>query len=119
MPTYRIFRMKEQSRLSFRAAPHTSGETAVKLKDYLESGSVEADSTYEAWESLRSTSEPLEVGDILESELGGIKICKYIGFEDAKWVVPEIKPALEGLAAMPADPANVAAPTPDATAGKL
>ncbi len=111
--------MKEQSRLSFRAAPHTSGETAVKLKDYVESGSVEADSTYEAWESLRSTSEPLEVGDILESELGGIKICKYIGFEDAKWVIPEGKPILEGLTAVPTEPVAAVAPTPDATAGKL
>lgn len=111
--------MKEQSRLSFRAAPHTSGETAVKLKDYVESGSVDADSTYEAWESLRSTQQPLEVGDILESELGGIKICKYIGFEDAKWVVPEVKPTLEGLTAIPADSVNVPSPTPDAAAGKL
>lgn len=111
--------MKEQSRLSFRAAPHTSGETAVKLKDYLESGSIDADSTYEAWESLRSTEHPLEVGDILESELGGIKICKYIGFEDAKWVVPEMKPGLEGLGALPAEPVAAGAPTPDVAAGKL
>ena len=111
--------MKEQSRLSFRAAPHTSGETAVKLKDYVESGSVDADSTYEAWESLRSTNQPLEVGDILESELGGIKICKYIGFEDAKWVLPEVKPSLEGLTSMSADPVTAASPTPDTAAGKL
>ena len=105
--------MKEQSRLSFRAAPHTSGETAVKLKDYIEGGSGEAASAYEVWESLRGTEQPLEVGDILESDLGGIKICKYIGFEDAKWILPEVKPA--------AEPETVAAgaPTQDAAAGKL
>ena len=94
MQTYRIFRMKEQARLSFRAAPHTSGETAVKLKDY-----IEAVNTYEAWERLRATELPLQVGDILESELGGIKICKYIGFDDAKWIIPDVKPAADPLPA--------------------
>lgn len=111
--------MKEQSRLSFRAAPHTSGETAVKLKDYVEAGSVSAESTYEAWESLRTTDQPLEVGDILESEVGGIKICKYIGFEDAKWIVPEVKPGPDGQPALSAEPVTAGVPTPDAAAGKL
>ena len=105
--------MKEQARLSFRAAPHTSGETAVKLKDYLEAESIEAVNTYEAWELLRSTELPLQVGDILESELGGIKICKYIGFDDAKWILPEVKPAPEAVFA------EAGARTPDATVTKL
>ena len=105
--------MKEQARLSFRAAPHTSGESAVKLKDYLEAGSIEAVNTYEAWELLRATDRPLEVGDILESELGGIKICKYIGFDDAKWIIPEVKPAVEPI------PVAAGAPTPDFNTGKL
>lgn len=104
---YRIFRMREQARLSFRAAPHTSGETAVKLKDYVEGESIEALNTYEAWELLRGGEKPLEVGDILESELGGIQICKYIGFDDAKWIVPEVKasdvPAAAGSTADPAE----------------
>lgn len=99
--------MKEQARASFRTSPHTSGETAVKLKDYLEAESIAADSTYEAWEMLRTTEQPLQVGDILESELGGIQICKYIGFDDAKWILPEVKPSTE------------APPTPDAIASKL
>ena len=105
--------MKEQARLSFRAAPHTSGESAVKLKDYLEAGSIEAVNTYEAWELLRATDRPLEVGDILESELGGIKICKYIGFDDAKWIIPELKPAVEPIAVA------AGAPTTDLSTGKL
>ena len=99
--------------MSFRAAPHTSGETAVKLKDYVESGAVEADSTYEAWELLRSTDQALAVGDVLESELGGIKICKYIGFDDAKWILPDVKPPLDGMAG------GTASPQADATVGKL
>jgi hypothetical protein len=99
MAIYRIFRMKDQARLSFRSAPHTSGETAVKLKDYLEAGSIEADSPYAAWESLRASERPLEVGDILENELGGIQICKYIGFDAAKWIIPEGKTGPEPVAA--------------------
>ena len=109
MPTYRIFRMKEQARLSFRAAPHTSGESAVKLKDYVEADLIEAVNTYEAWELLRATELPLQVGDILETELGAIKICKYIGFDDAKWIIPDAKP--------PAEPLPV--PATEATASKL
>ena len=109
MPTYRIFRMKEHARLSFRAAPHTSGESAVKLKDYVEADSIEAVNTYQAWELLRATELPLQVGDILETELGAIKICKYIGFDDAKWIVPDAKP--------PAEPLPV--PATEATASKL
>ena len=99
--------MKEYARLSFRAAPHTSGETAVKLKDYVEADSIEAVNTYEAWELLRATELPLQVGDILETELGAIKICKYIGFDDAKWIVPDVKPPAEPL------------PATEATASKL
>ena len=113
MPTYRIFRMKEQARLSFRAAPHTSGESAAKLKDYVEAESIEALNTYEAWELLRATERPLEVGDILESELGAIKICKYIGFDDAKWILPEVKPVIDVI------PVTAGAPTPDAASGKI
>ena len=113
MPTYRIFRMKEQVRLSFRSAPHTSGESAAKLKDYVEAESIDAINTYEAWELLRATDRPLEVGDILENELGAIKICKYIGFDDAKWIVPEIKPAIDAM------PVTAAAPPTDAASGKI
>lgn len=105
--------MKEQARLSFRAAPHTSGETAVKLKDYVEAESVDAVNTYEAWEILRASQTPLEVGDILESELGGIQICKYIGFDAAKWIIPEVKNPAEGFA-----PTGATAQA-DAAAGKL
>lgn len=105
--------MKEQSRPSFRAAPHTSGETAVKLKDYVEAESVDALNAYEAWDLLRASERPLEVGDILESELGEIKICKYIGFDDAKWIVPELKQPLDPV------PVTPGAATAESTAGKL
>lgn len=105
--------MKEQARTSFRAAPHTSGETAVKLKDFLEAGSVDAANAYEAWDSLRAAEQPLDVGDVLESELGEIRIYKYIGFENAKWILPEVKPAQEAV------PVPAGDPTPEPAASKL
>lgn len=67
----------------------------MKLKDYLESDSVEAANVYEAWETLRDSENPLAVGDVLETELGQIRICKYVGFEEAKWILPEVKVATE------------------------
>lgn len=91
MPCYRIFRMKDAPRQSFRNAPHTSGVTQVKLKDYEESANVEAANPYEAWEQLRNSERPLEVGDVLETELGELRIYKYVGFEEAKWILPEQK----------------------------
>jgi hypothetical protein len=87
--------MRDHVRQHFRNAPHTSGESAAKLRDYIEGGTVEAANVYEAWEQLRSTESPLDVGDLLETELGALKICKYVGFEDAKWVIPEVKPSSE------------------------
>ncbi|MBM3785817.1 MAG: hypothetical protein FJW30_15750 [Acidobacteria bacterium] len=89
MPEFRIFRMKDHVRARFRNAPHTSGESPAKLIDYVESGKVEAANAYEAWESLRGSEDALQVGDLLETELGALKIYKYVGFEDAKWIVPE------------------------------
>jgi hypothetical protein len=29
------------------------------------------------------------VGDVLEDESGVLRICKYTGFEEAHWVMPE------------------------------
>lgn len=92
MPQFRIHRMKDQPRESFRWAPHISAEATVKLKDYEQAGEIEASHEYEAWSSLRSTDRPLQLGDLLETESGELRICKYIGFEPAKWFVPEPPP---------------------------
>jgi hypothetical protein len=89
MPAYQLHRLKEAQRQQYRWAPHTSGLTTVKPKDYEPAGIVEADSPYGAWEKLKQTDNPLQVGDILEMEGGRLRICKYIGFEEAQWFVPE------------------------------
>jgi hypothetical protein len=52
---------------------------------------VEALHEYDAWRILREEGAPLEVGDVLETEDGQLRICKYVGFEPAQWVIPEIK----------------------------
>lgn len=93
MPLYRIHRMKDLARQQFRWAPHTSGVTVVKTRDYEPAhhehcATVEAPTPYAAWVGLRGSSTPLDIGDILETE-GELRILKYVGFEEARWYVPE------------------------------
>jgi hypothetical protein len=81
--------MKDAPRQQFRWAPHVSGAASVKPKDYEPAGEVEAENEYAAWAVLRNSERPLGVGDILETPLGQLRICKYVGFEEARWFVPE------------------------------
>ena len=93
MPLFRVYRMKESPRQQFRWAPHVSGSATVKPKDYDPDIQVEAANEYDAWRMLRQSDQPLVVGDILEAEGGQLRICKYVGFEPAQWVLPEPTPA--------------------------
>lgn len=97
MAHFRIHRMKQGPRENFRWSAHTGGHTQVKPRDYEPDGAVDADSCYAAWMSLRGTAESLDVGDLLESETGDLRICKYVGFEEARWVLPELKTGLENV----------------------
>jgi hypothetical protein len=91
MPLFRIYRMKDSPRQQFRWAPHLAGSASLKPKDYEQRGEVEALNEYEAWRALREAAEPLCVGDLLESDRGELRVCKYVGFEPAQWVLPEQK----------------------------
>ncbi|MGP0073309.1 MAG: hypothetical protein ACLPWF_15430 [Bryobacteraceae bacterium] len=100
MPAYQIHRLKETPRQQFRWAPHTPGVTIVKLKDYEQGTVVEAASPYALWLALRESDHALAVGDLIEvvSDLmsapgGELRILKYIGFEEARWYVPEPAPS--------------------------
>ena len=84
--------MKEAPRQQFRWAPHVSGCASVKPKDYEQRGEIDAPNEYEAWKLLRDSGEPLEIGDLLETAEGQLRICKYVGFEPAQWIIPEPKP---------------------------
>lgn len=109
MAAYRIYRLKETQRNHFRWAPHTSGATVVKPRDYEQTGSVEAPTVYAAWSRLRETQEALKVGDLLQEEQGDLCICKYVGFEQARWVLPETEPGRESerpASGMPCDTAE-------------
>jgi hypothetical protein len=89
MPLYRIHRLKESHRQQFRWAPHTAGVTIAKPK-YYELGTVqEAATPYALWLALRETANALNLGDIVEMEAGELRILKYIGFEEARWYMPE------------------------------
>lgn len=98
MPTYRIYRMKDTPRQQFRWAPHVTGCAAVKPRDFDQRGEIQAANDYDAWRLLRDGDEPLTVGDLLESDRGELRICKYVGFEAAQWVLPEVKPRVEAPA---------------------
>ncbi|MBM3811708.1 MAG: hypothetical protein FJW20_08725 [Acidimicrobiia bacterium] len=110
MPLYRIHRLKPNPRQSFRWAPHTAGAASVKPRDYEPAGEVDASSPYAAWAALSQSEQPLEVGDLLEQPGGVLCIYKYVGFEKANWVIPEIKSGMEN------DPAAAGPPVPDACA---
>jgi hypothetical protein len=94
MPNYRIYRLRAHLKQSFRSAPHVSGVASVKPRDYdiqdEQVQMVEADTPYAAYFAMKETAEPLEPGDLLEVE-GTLRIYKYVGFEEAKWVLPEPK----------------------------
>ena len=92
MPVYQIHRMKDAPRQQFRWAPHTSGVSIIKPKDYEPGETLEAPTAYAAWLALRSSERPLAIGDVLEWE-GQLRILKYIGFEEARWWTPEPAPA--------------------------
>src|ERR1700734_4469820 len=93
MPAYQIHRLKETQRQQFRWAPHTPGVTIVKLKDYEEGPVIEAASPYALWLALRESDNAIAVGDLIEvvgdAPGGELRILKYIGFEEARWYVPE------------------------------
>jgi len=95
MPLFRIHRMKDSPRQQFRWAPHVSGSATVKPKDYEPAGEVEALNEYDAWQQLRASDQPLAVGDLLETESGQLRICKYVGFEPAQWLLPEPPPVIQ------------------------
>ena len=107
MASYRIYRMKEAPRQQFRWAPHVAGAASVKARDYEPEGEVQADGEYDAWSRLRASDHPLDVGDLLETEGGALRICKYVGFESASWVVPEVKSAPQTPPELPAETAQV------------
>ena len=92
MPSYRIHRLKDHLHQSFRSAPHVSGSANVKPRDYEPGDSIEASSPYAAFFALKETAAPLNPGDLLESEGGVLRIYKFVGFEEAQWVLPEAKP---------------------------
>ena len=103
MPAYRIFRMKDHVRQNFRWQPHTSGAAIVKPRDFEPADNVESANAYSCWLELKDTGGALQVGDLLEAEDGTLRIYKYVGFEDAKWILPEVKADAQPALAAEAD----------------
>lgn len=99
MPAYRIYRLKEHRRRSFRWAPHTCGATQVKPNDYDVDGTADGATPYAAWAGLEQTEQRLAVGDLLEGPEGSLRIFKYVGFEEAGWALPDAPAEPEELPA--------------------
>jgi hypothetical protein len=101
MPSFRIHRLKDHLRQNFRFAPHLSGTANVKPRDYetTEDDVIEAATPYAAFFALRDAPRPVQVGDLLECEDGSLRIFKFVGVEEAQWLLPEAKP--ESAAALP------------------
>jgi hypothetical protein len=98
MPMYRIHRLKDHLRPQVRFAPHVSGTATVKPRDYLPADEaqsrIEAPTPYAAFFALRDAGTPLEVGDLLETGDGSLRVFKFVGFEEAQWALPEPKPIM-------------------------
>jgi hypothetical protein len=95
MPSYRVFRLKENLRAHFRQLPHLSGVAQLKLKDYVEGVEVTASNRYAAWQEMKSTNDPLQVGDVMAEDGSALYVVKFVGLEPAEWIVPEVKPMEE------------------------
>ena len=96
MASFRVYRMRPHVKQSFRWAPHVSGLATVKPRDYQPAGEFEASNEYALWAELRGSEQALDVGDLVECQAaagaqpgGVLKICKFVGFESAKWVETE------------------------------
>lgn len=103
MPRYLIHRMKEGPGESFRWAAHTGGLAIVKPKDYEVPEEIEGDSPYQVWKLMAEQGRALHPGDLLEmygpeadpqQPRQAMWIIKYIGFEPAQWLTPDLKPAV-------------------------
>ncbi len=92
MPTYQVHRLKSHLRDPFRSAPHVSGSASVKPRDYELAETFEAAGPYAAFFLRRESVAPLEPGDLLQAEDGSLRIYKFVGFEEARWILPEPKP---------------------------
>ena len=105
MSRYRIHYLRESQRQHFRNAPPMAPPHKLKPKDYQPGGEIDAENPYAAWKQMRETPgdlRPIEIGDALEAETGALFLCRYVGFEEAQWYVPEPEPAPTTAPAGPA-----------------
>jgi hypothetical protein len=106
MPSYRVHRLKDHLRQQFRYAAHVSGAANLKPRDYEVAGDVEGSSPYAAYFLLKDTEVALQPGDLLEAPDQSLRIYKYVGFEEARWVLPEAKteePAVTASSTAPSE----------------
>ena len=85
------------------------GRRGIHVVHIVIDGAVDAPHEYAAWGQLRDSGQGIEVGDLLETDNGEMRICKYVGFDAAQWVLPAEPaaiPASEELRYTSAEPAS-------------
>ncbi len=139
VPRYRVLYLKDQTAVErFRSQPPRPGPASLKPKDYALVAEIEAANEYTVWKMLQGEGaaernlRPMSVGDVLEAEPGRLRVCRFVGFDDAVWFTFEPKPkaaqgepapqsegepegagdAGEASATPAADPAEIASETP-------
>ena len=91
MPSYRVYRLKENLRAHFRQLPHLSGVAQLKQRDYTEDVELTASNRYAAWNEVKDTPERMQVGDALVEDGVNLFVIKFVGLEPAEWIVPDVK----------------------------
>ena len=96
MALYRIFYLRESEIARFRdAAPKEERPCRLKPRRYEESGEIEAESPYEAWQRLQGEEaerrglRPMGVGDALQIGPETLVVCNFWGFDQAEWQLTE------------------------------
>ena len=88
--SFRIFRLDPGHAARFREATPDSLKRELKRRRYIEAGTVEAESPYEAWKVLQAADDSaLAVGDVLQTGSENPLLCTYWGFDTATWDTPE------------------------------
>lgn len=99
MPRYRVLYLKDESLVErFRSQPPRPGPASLKPKDYQPVAEIEAPNEYTVWKMLQGEGaaarnlRPMGVGDALEAEPERLRVCRFMGFDDAVWFTFEPKP---------------------------
>ena len=100
MPRYRIFQLRPDYVQGFQEKAPKPGKMTLRDSRYEETGAIEADTPYDACNTLHENNRPenvrqLSVGDVLQIDEEPPMVCAWWGFESAQWMSAEQEAAIE------------------------